>query len=45
MTTTRSESSGHGLGIETYGIPGQIFSVPVRLDIADGAHSINEMTS
>lgn len=45
MELTRAAGRGQSvdLGIDTYGIIGQVFSVPVRIHIAAIANSINEL--
>ncbi|WP_245778172.1 hypothetical protein [Lentzea xinjiangensis] len=47
MELTRAAARGQSvdLGVETYGIIGQVFSVPVRLHIAAIANSINELAN
>ncbi|MFD5827350.1 type VII secretion target [Lentzea sp. NPDC060358] len=44
---TRAAGRGQGvdLGVDTYGIIGQAFSVPVRIHIAAIANSINELAA
>ncbi|MFD9703831.1 hypothetical protein [Lentzea sp. NPDC059081] len=45
MELTRAAGRGQSvdLGVDTYGIIGQVFSVPVRIHIAAIANSINEL--
>jgi len=47
MELTRAAGRGQSvdLGIDTYGIIGQVFSVPVRIHIAAIANSINELAN
>ncbi|SFR29265.1 Excreted virulence factor EspC, type VII ESX diderm [Lentzea waywayandensis] len=47
MELTRAAGRGESvdLGVETYGLIGQVFSLPVRVHIAAIASSINELAN